>query len=182
MCIRDSVDLAVLHCTTAYPVPPEQANISAILQLKKELGCTIGYSDHTLGVETSLLAIALGARVIEKHFTIDKNKSDFRDHQLSANSSDFRHLITKSKEILTILGPGEKLPQKVELEIKELVRRSIVAKNKLTAGTVVKKNDLLWLRPGNGLPPGQEHLVVGKKLLSTVEAGEPILPHDLQDN
>lgn len=174
--------LAVLHCTTAYPAPPEQANISAILKLKKALDCTIGYSDHTLGMEASLLAIALGARIIEKHFTIDKNKSDFRDHKLSADPPEFSQLIARAKDTLALLGSGEILPQKAELELKDAVRRSIVARHKLAAGTIIGEKDLLWIRPGNGLSPGQEQLLLGKKLSATVEAGEPIFLHFLQDN
>lgn len=175
-------DLAVLHCITGYPVPPEQANISAVLLLKKELDCTIGYSDHTLGIEASLLAVTLGARIIEKHFTIDKNRSDFRDHRLSADPAELKQLIDKAKDILMLLGSGEKKPQKTEQEIKNSVRRSITAGRNLSAGTVIGKEDLLWLRPGGGLPPGSEHLLLGKTMASSVEEGEPILLKHLLNN
>ena len=168
-------EMALLHCITAYPAPPEQANIAAIAQLKKEFNCTIGYSDHTLGIEAALLALALGARIIEKHFTIDKNKSNFRDHQLSADPDEMKLLIHKSKEILNLLGSGLKIPQKSEIDIKYTVRRSIVARRNLAAGSFIAKDDIAWLRPANGLPPGQERLIIGKKLLSDVVAGEPIL-------
>lgn len=177
-----SGEMALLHCITAYPVPPEQANLSAITCLQKEFDCTIGYSDHTLGIKAALIAVALGARIVEKHFTADKNKSDFRDHKLSADPGEMKELIEKSREILTLLGTGEKIPQKTELEIKESVRRSIVAGRKLAAGTVITGNDILWLRPGGGLEPGQEHLIIGRKLSATIGEGEKILLHHLAVN
>lgn len=175
-------ELALLHCITGYPVPQEQANVAAIRQLQDKFKCAIGYSDHTLGIEASLLAIALGARIIEKHFTIDKNKSDFRDHKLSADPQELKQLITKAREILTILGTGEKKPQAIEMELKDAVRRSIIAKHKLPAGSIISMNDLVWLRPGTGLPPGSEHLLVGKILASSVEAGEPISLQAMQES
>ena len=175
-------DLALLHCITGYPVPSSQANVSALRQLQKSFDCTVGYSDHTLGITASLLAVALGARIIEKHFTVDKNKSDFRDHQLSADPDELRALVSKSEEILTLLGTGEKKPQTVEMDIKDAVRRSIVAGRDLSAGTVIGMNDLLWIRPGSGLAPGRESLLLGKKLAVPVEAGHPILPQHLAND
>ncbi len=96
-------DLAVLHCVTSYPTPPEQANLLSIKQLQN-LNVTVGYSDHTLGIQAAVLAVALGARIIEKHFTIDKNYSDFHDHQLSADPMEFALLAQKVKETLELLG------------------------------------------------------------------------------
>src|SRR6185503_15501956 len=90
---NDASQIAFLHCVSSYPVPPAEANLAAIPLLAAELGCTVGYSDHTTGPEACFLAVALGARIIEKHFTLDKHFSDFRDHQLSADPSEMRQIV-----------------------------------------------------------------------------------------
>lgn len=165
-------ELAVLHCVTAYPTPPEQANLLAIRTLHQALGCTSGYSDHTLGIEACLLAVALGARIIEKHFTIDKNHSSFRDHQLSADPADLEQLAKRIKEVTTLLGSGTKELQQAEMPFIIEARRSICAKTDLQIGHTIRLEDLTWLRPGGGIPPGQEVMLIGKKLTKAVTAGE----------
>jgi N,N'-diacetyllegionaminate synthase len=167
--------LAILHCVTAYPVPSAEANLGAIEQLRKELGCTIGYSDHTLGTEAAVLATALGARIIEKHFTIDKHYSAFRDHQLSADPEEMSLLVRRIKEVGELLGSSTKAVQESEKRLAHAVRRSIVAKRDLPKGTVLSQDDLMWTRPANGLPPGDEQLLLGKTLSVAVSLGEPIL-------
>jgi sialic acid synthase SpsE len=167
-------DLAVLHCVTNYPVMPNEANIAAVLHLKKELKCTIGYSDHTMGIEAAALSAALGARIIEKHFTIDKKYSDFRDHQLSADPPEMAKLIRKVKEVSTLLGEGKKILQDSEKPLVGLLRRSIVASRDLPKGTVIGRNNITWIRPAGGLSPGSEHLILGRSLSKSVQMGEPI--------
>jgi sialic acid synthase SpsE len=166
--------VAVLHCVTSYPVAPEQANLAAIATLVRELGGTIGYSDHTLGIEAPVLAVASGARIVEKHFTIDHSFSDFRDHQLSADPVELAELVRRIRQTEVLLGSGEKLPQECERAIEGAVRRSIVARCDLPAGTVLRWEHLGWLRPGGGIPPGQEHHLVGRTLNQTVAAGTPL--------
>lgn len=165
-------ELAVLHCVTSYPVEPEQANLAAIRTLREELGGTVGYSDHTLGIEAAVLAVALGARIVEKHFTIDKNYSDFRDHKLSADPHDLAELARRIKQAGTLLGSGVKVPQECERALAAAVRRSIAARRDLPAGAVLTWDDLTWLRPSGGLAPGQEHLLVGRRLARPCAAGE----------
>jgi N,N'-diacetyllegionaminate synthase len=172
-------DLAVLHCVSSYPVPADQANISALSQIRDELKVPVGYSDHTLGIDASILAVALGARIIEKHFTINKNHSDFRDHQLSADPAEMKLLVQKIKETQKLLGTGIKGLQECEKPVLGVARRSIVAKNDLQAGAELSWESLLWLRPANGLAPGNEKLVIGKKLTKSIKAGEPIRLEDL---
>jgi N,N'-diacetyllegionaminate synthase len=167
--------LAILHCVTAYPVPPFEANLSAISHMRREFDCTIGYSDHTVGIDAALLAVALGARLIEKHFTVDKRYSDFRDHQLSADPAEFKELVEKVRHAQVLLGSGVKEAQKSEVEIVQSLRRSIVAKRDLPEGTVIVWGDITWTRPAIGLPPGKEQLVLGKALKRPVAAGETIL-------
>jgi N,N'-diacetyllegionaminate synthase len=100
--------LAILHCVTSYPAPLEQTNLAAIPLMARELGCAIGYSDHTLGITACIAAAALGARIIEKHFTLDKAFSDFRDHQLSADPTDMRRLVEAVAEVPVLVGAAEK--------------------------------------------------------------------------
>ena len=175
-------DIAVLHCVSSYPVPFAEASLSTISHLKNELQCTIGYSDHTIGIEAAVLSVALGARIIEKHFTLDKNYSDFRDHQLSADPQQMRELIEKIKETCMLLGTGGKKVQKSEQTSVDLVRRSIVASRDLPKGKRVSGEDITWVRPGVGLPPGQEHVVLGKSLSRPVRVGEPITLEILLEN
>lgn len=92
-------ELALLHCVSSYPVPPDQANLRSIQLLRERFGGTVGYSDHTNGLDAALMSVALGARIIEKHFTLDKHYSEFRDHQLSADPAELKHLISKVREL-----------------------------------------------------------------------------------
>lgn len=176
---RINQELAVLHCVVSYPTPPREANLLAIRQLRDQLGVTVGYSDHTLGIEAAILSVALGARIIEKHFTLDKNYSDFHDHQLSADPGELTLLVKRVRESVELLGDGEKRVQDSEKEVVDRVRRSIVASRDLGQGTVLQREDLTWLRPGGGLAPGREEEIVGKKLTRSIPAGEYILPKDL---
>ncbi len=166
--------LAVLHCVSAYPVPPEQANLLAIRQLKRAFGCTVGYSDHALGIEAAALSVGLGARIVEKHFTLDKNYSDFRDHQLSADPVEMAELVSRIRAAETLLGDGRKVQQPCEEPAATALRRSIVAARDLPAGTCLGWRDLTWLRPGGGIEPGQQWTVLGRTLGRAVTCGEPI--------
>lgn len=175
-------ELAVLHCVAGYPVPPEEANLAAIPRLRDELGCTIGYSDHTIGVQAAIIAAALGARIIEKHFTLDKNYSDFRDHQLSADPDEMALLVQEVKRTATLLGSGQKVVQQCEQANTTAIRRSIVAARDLPAGTAIGRDDITWVRPGSGLRPGSEPLVLGRMLRRSVQAGEIITPDMLAED
>lgn len=172
--------LAILHCVSSYPVPAEQANLAAIPYLKSKLGCAVGYSDHTLGLEACTIALALGAQIIEKHFTLDKNYSDFRDHQLSADPVEMQELVAQATRIPMMVGKPAKTVQPCEMELVQAARRSIVAGANLTQGHRLNRDDLLWLRPGTGLPPGEENLLVGRTLKRDMALGEPFSLDDLE--
>lgn len=168
-----SQDLAALHCVTSYPVSQEEANLGAIAAMKNALdGLTVGYSDHTLGIDAAVLSVALGARIVEKHFTLDKNQSGFRDHQLSADPPELAGLVKRIKEASTLLGSGIKAPQPGEKGIEKLVRRSIAARRDLPAGAMLRWDDLIWTRPSGGLPPGSEDALLGRTLRFPVPAGD----------
>lgn len=172
-------ELAVLHCVVSYPTPPQEANLLAIRQLRDQLGVTVGYSDHTLGIEAAVLSAVLGARIIEKHFTVDKNYSDFHDHQLSADPQEMALLVKRVRETLELLGDGEKRVQDSEREEVFEARRSIVASHDLQKGKVLQWADLSWRRPAGGLSPGREAELVGRKLTRSIATGEYILLEDL---
>ncbi len=168
-------ELAVLHCVTSYPVEPGDANLSAIATLRRDLGGTIGYSDHTLGIEAAVLSVALGARIVEKHFTISKTHSSFRDHQLSADPSDLKEMVERIRRAEVLLGDGVKSMRAGERSLETAVRRSISARRALPAGHVVTWDDLTWLRPAGGLEPGRESEVVGQTLTRAIAEGDWIV-------
>ena len=167
--------LAVLHCVSNYPTAPRDANLAAISALAEQLDCEVGYSDHTLGISACALSVALGAQVIEKHFTLDHGYSDFRDHQISAEPAEMRQLVKDVRAASLLLGRPGKRVLSSEAEVAPLIRRSIVAANRLPVGHCITASDLLWLRPANGLPPGDEGKLLGKIVQEPIERAEPIL-------
>jgi len=167
-------DLAILHCVAAYPTPLDQANLLSIKQLQG-LNVTVGYSDHTLGIQAATLAVALGARIIEKHFTIDKNYSNFHDHQLSADPKEMKLLIENIKIAQKLLGQDKKKTQDSEKDNLSALRRSIVAKRDLIKNEIISKEDITWTRPGGGISPGQENLVIGKRTKQNIKKGAMVL-------
>ena len=165
--------LGVLHCVTAYPTPPEHANVAAVRTMINALpSCDVGYSDHTSGNDAAVVAVALGARIVEKHFTIAHDHSDFRDHQLSADPTEMRELVQRVRMTETLLGSGEVAMAAIERDTAPLVRRSIAARHPLAAGHEVADSDLVWVRPGDGLPPGREHEVIGRRLVAPMAMGD----------
>ena len=141
---------------------------------------TIGYSDHTLGIEAAILATALGAKIIEKHFTLDKNFSDFRDHQLSADPPEMRDLVKQIRLTSSMLGENRKQVENCEEEVVTAIRRSIVAGRDMPVGHHVDMSDLTWLRPSGGLIPGKEKVLIGKRLKRDVSFGEQLSVTDVE--
>jgi sialic acid synthase SpsE len=166
--------LAVLHCVSCYPVKPEEANLRSIPYLKGRLNVNVGYSDHTEGIDAVILAVALGADIVEKHFTLDKNYSSFRDHQLSADPVEMSDLVKRIRQTSLMLGKYGKIVQPCEGQVATNSRRSIVAERDLPAGHCIGFSDLMWTRPAGGLTPGEEGRLVGKKLRRPLSFGEPI--------
>lgn len=170
--------LVLLHCVVAYPTPSEEANLRAI-QTIAGLGATVGYSDHTLGLDACPLAVAFGARVIEKHFTLDKNLSDYRDHKLSADPMEFSELVRRIRITEQMIGSGIKRPMAAEQGALRSVRRSVMAARDLLPGSILSKHDLTYLRPRVGIAPGQEASLIGRRVLVAIQHGHPILPENL---
>ena len=132
----------------------------------------IGYSDHTIGIEACCAAVASGAKIIEKHFTLDKNFSDFRDHSLSADPKEMKELVEKIKIINEMFSSENKNVQKCEEKSIIAMKRSIASAQDLAANTKIKYENLTWLRPATGLPPGEEEVFVGKVLKKDISKGE----------
>ena len=164
-------ELVLLHCVSSYPTEEKFANLAAIKTLSS-LGFTVGYSDHTIGIEAAVLSVGLGARVIEKHFTLSKNYSEFRDHKLSAEPDELKELVQRVKNANTLLGSGEKIFNIEKITAKQS-RRSICAATDLTKGKKLTINDLICIRPSGGLSPEQRNKIIGK-LLKSIKAGDQI--------
>jgi N,N'-diacetyllegionaminate synthase len=152
--------ITVLHCTSAYPAPMAEVNLSAMQSIAKEFGVKIGYSDHTLGIEIAIAAAALGASIIEKHFTLDR-KMDGPDHKASLEPDELFEMIKSIRNIEIALGNGIKVPTAGELENIKVIRKSIVARNIIRRGQVICSEDLATKRPGNGMSPMRWEEVIG---------------------
>ena len=163
--------LAFLHCMVSYPTPDDQANLINIQKLNLE-NITPGYSDHTLGIKAAELAVACGARIIEKHFTLNKSQSDFRDHQLSADPAELKSLVQNIAKVEKLLGKSQNDLAASEKENATAVGRSIVSIRDIGAGETISMSDISWVRPRIGLKPGEENLILGKKLSRSIKNGE----------
>lgn len=167
---HQSPEIALLHCVSSYPTPPEGAHLAA-MEVLKSMCSVVGYSDHTIGTEVAIASVAVGARIIEKHFTIDKNYSDFRDHQLSADPADLKILSEGIKNISEWLGCREKMILPHETDTAAAARRSLVLRHDLAAGEALSEAHLDWLRPGDGISPDKTKDVLGLKAKSDLKAG-----------
>lgn len=154
--------LTVLHCNSAYPTPIDNVNLNAITSIKNELKLRVGYSDHTETELTSLAAVSLGAKVIEKHLTLNK-KLDGPDHKSSFNSNEFKKLVDKIRLTEKILGSGLKFVSSSEAENKKYVRKSIVAKKSIRKGEIFSEKNLTLLRPAGGKNPYLWDKLIGTK-------------------
>lgn len=171
--------LALLHCVSLYPTPLEAANLAAMVQLRDKLGLTTGYSDHTLGLTAATMALGLGARVIEKHFTLDKAYSDFRDHALSAEPAEFALLARAVRQYPDIMGRGFTDGELADAATRAAARRGIVAAREVAAGTTITAADLDYVRPAIGFPPSAASLVIGRRARRALEVHHVIREEDL---
>ncbi len=154
-------NITVLHCNTEYPTPMEDVNLLAIKTMEKELNLPIGYSDHTDGIEVSISAVALGATVIEKHFTLDKNMEG-PDHKASLEPRELKQMVDAIRNIEKALGDGVKKPSKSEKKNIVIARKSIVAKCNISKGEKFTKENLAIKRPGDGISPMKWYDVLGQ--------------------
>ena len=153
-------DITILHCTTEYPVPLSEVNLNVMETLRKEFGCKIGYSDHTKGIEISLAAVAMGAEVIEKHFTLDRNMPG-PDHKASLEPNELKALVESIRNIELAKGSAEKKPTASELKNRAVARKSIVAARSIKRGEIFTEENLTTKRPGDGISPMKWNDVIG---------------------
>ena len=172
--------LTVLHCTSNYPAKYEDINLNAMLTMASEIKLPVGYSDHTEGTLVSVAAVAMGATLIEKHFTIDRGLPG-PDHKASLEPDELALLVQQVRQIELCLGDGIKKPRGSELPVRELVRRSVTLTSDKKAGEVIQAEDLTLLRPGNGIPPKQLQDVIGRSLKTAHKAGKTLTLQDLID-
>lgn len=166
--------ITILHATTDYPTKFEDVNLQAMITLKNAFpGIAVGYSDHTLGIEVPVAAVALGATVIEKHFTLDKEMIG-PDHKASLEPLELKNMVDAIRNIEVALGNGWKEPTETERKNLKLVRKSIVADKDIPQGTLITEDLLSVRRPGNGLAPSRWKEVIGTKALKDYKAGDLI--------
>ncbi|EQB87120.1 hypothetical protein M918_10790 [Clostridium sp. BL8] len=166
-------DITVLHCNTEYPTPMQDVNLNAMNTIKEAFKIKVGYSDHTEGIEVPIAAVALGAEVIEKHFTLDKQMKG-PDHRASLNPQELKDMIDSIRNIEIALGDGVKKPSSSEIKNRDVVRRSVVARRSINKGEVFTEENITVKRPGYGISPRMWNYIIGKTAIKDFQKDELI--------
>ena len=166
-------DITLLHCTTNYPCPKDEVNLRATQTMKDAFKCKVGYSDHTMGTEIPIAAVAMGAEIIEKHFTLDRNMEG-PDHKASLEPQELKYMVDCIRNIEVALGDGIKRPNASEVEISKVVLKSIVAKVPVKKGDTLTSDNITIKRAGSGIPAAHWDMIVGTKSLHDFDIDEPI--------
>lgn len=166
-------DITVLHCISNYPAKFEEVNLRNMLTLRDKFGCKVGFSDHTVGNDCAIAAAAIGATMIEKHVTLDKNANG-PDHKASIDIPELASLVSSVRHIEVALGSYERQFSESQREISRVARKSLITKHSMKAGDVITKNDFCYKRPGIGFLPIEQDLVIGHRLLVDIEADRVI--------
>ena len=170
--------VALLHCVSIYPCPPEEVNLRNIPMLAETFDVPVGFSDHTAGVSVALAAFALGACILEKHFTVDK-KLEGWDHAISADPAELAEIVAGGQTVFRALGRRERVVGAAETEKRRVFRRRAVARRALKKGQKIAEQDLDFKRPGNGIPPDRLEAIVGRAVVRDIAAEEEIEWADL---
>jgi N,N'-diacetyllegionaminate synthase len=158
-------NISILHCNTEYPTPMKDVNLKAMMYIKDKFGVDVGYSDHTLGIEIPTAAVALGAKIIEKHFTLDRTLPG-PDHAASLEPDELKAMVKSVRNIeLAISGSGIKKPSESEIKNITIARKSIHLNKNLSKGHIICDEDIIALRPGDGISPMEWNTIIGKKLI-----------------
>lgn len=168
-----NVDVTLLHCTSNYPTRMDDVNLKAMITLREEFKVKVGYSDHTLGIEVAVAAVALGADVIEKHFTLDKSM-DGPDHKASLSPEELENMTKSIRNIECALGDGIKTLRHSEILIRDVVRKSIVSKENIKKGEKLAKGNITLKRPGIGIKPKYLENIIGLRAKQDIAADEII--------
>lgn len=166
-------NITVLHANTMYPTPMEDVNLNAMLTIQKEFGVSVGYSDHTLGIEVDIAAVAMGASVIEKHFTLDKTM-DGPDHKASLEPEELKSMVSAIRNIEKALGGSEKKPSPSETVNIDVARKSIVASQSIKKGDKLSSESITTKRPGSGINPMKWDEIIGTPAKKDYRMDDPI--------
>ncbi len=158
--ILKDCDVSLLHCTTEYPCPYNNVNMNAMLTLKEKFNLPVGYSDHTKGIEIPIMAVSMGAEIIEKHFTLDKNMEG-PDHKASLEPNELKQMVESIRNVECAFGNGIKTPQESEIKNIEIARKSIVAKCEIKKGELLTEENLTTKRPATGISPMKWDEIIG---------------------
>lgn len=169
-----AVNIKLLHCTTDYPTAFKDVNLNAMKSLKDNFDVEIGYSDHTLGIEIPIAAVAMGATIIEKHFTLDRNMEG-PDHKASLEPNELKKMVESIRNIEDAFGDGIKTPTENEIKNRKVARKSIVAKTKIKKGEIFTENNLTTKRPGTGISPMKWDEIIGLEAKKDFEEDELII-------
>jgi len=178
--IIEKGELLLMHCVAAYPVPEDEVNLRTITWLRETFHCPVGHSDHSLGIKDCELAVAQGARVIEKHFTYRKENQTFHDHAVSADPNDMKELVQIIRATELMLGETVKMRSRSEDKNLLHMRRSVGAAVDIAAHTPIKEEWMTYLRPAWGLAPDQSASLIGKSLKRDIPAGDLIREDDIE--
>ena len=165
--------VTLLHCTTDYPTVPSDVNLQAMLTLREKFDCQVGFSDHSVGIHLAVAAVAMGATVIEKHLTIDRDLPG-PDHKASLEPNEFKNLVEQVRDLENAFGDGTKRPTEVELKNKKIARRSLVALKAIKTGDVFTSENVSIKRPGTGRSPFEYWSLLGTKATSDIAENEVI--------
>lgn len=165
--------VTLLHCVTEYPAPYADINLNAMITMRQAFKVPVGYSDHTSGIEIAIASAALGAEVIEKHFTLDRSMKG-PDHKASIEPTEFKKMIVSIRNVEIAMGNGKKIPAKSELKNIDVVRKSIIAKIDIKKGEILTTNNLTAKRPGSGISPYKLDSILGKKAKKNFKKDELI--------
>jgi len=175
LAVLKDCEVSLLHCTTEYPCPFADVNLKAMLTLRDRFGLRTGYSDHTTGIEVAVAAVALGAEIIEKHFTLDRSMEG-PDHKASLEPDELKAMVSAIRHVsAAIAGDGTKSPVAAERKIAAVARKSIVAKRPIAKGELLSVDNLATRRPGTGLSPMKWDIVVGQTASRPFAEGEQIV-------
>jgi N,N'-diacetyllegionaminate synthase len=170
--------LTLLHCTSNYPAESRDVNLRAMTTMREAFALPVGYSDHTRGTEVAVAAVALGATIIEKHFTLDRSLPG-PDHKASLEPDELARMVREIRSIEDALGSAVKAPTASELPVRDVARRSVILARGLKAGQAITAEDLTLRRPGTGIPPRDFARVVGRRAAKAMQAGALLRWEDL---
>lgn len=170
-------NVSLLHCNTEYPTPFEDVNLRAMKTVEETFGKPVGYSDHTVGIEVPVAAVAMGAAIIEKHYTLDKNMEG-PDHKASLNPRELKEMVRAVRNIERAMGDGIKAPSPSERKNIDIARKSIVARRTIRKGEIFTEDNLAVKRPGNGISPMKWFDIIGRRAGKDYSADEMIIPDE----